>query len=172
MPFCNKCGTEVPENTNFCPKCGGQQGGGSIVATGEKAAKINKIILAVSCGIGMLAVFLPWVTSPLRSINGIELPEMPEVGWIFLILSFFSLTGASKIKETAKNKMLKDGIICAISLFFGVIRIYYLIKTQHNLKICLVCSWGIGIYLAYLSSITATIMPILMIIDNIKRGKK
>jgi len=22
MPFCNKCGTEVPENVNFCQKCG------------------------------------------------------------------------------------------------------------------------------------------------------
>jgi uncharacterized protein (TIGR02145 family) len=22
MPFCSKCGTEVPENDNFCPKCG------------------------------------------------------------------------------------------------------------------------------------------------------
>ncbi|MDR1829792.1 MAG: zinc-ribbon domain-containing protein [Candidatus Fibromonas sp.] len=28
MPFCNKCGNEIAENTKFCPKCGGNQQGG------------------------------------------------------------------------------------------------------------------------------------------------
>jgi len=169
MPFCNKCGTEVPENTNFCPKCGGQQGGGSIVATGEKTAKINKIILAVTCGLGVLAVFLPLISAPLKSVNWLD----TEAGWELLILCVFSLTGACKIKESSK-KYLIESIICLVSGIFGVIRLYAIFTVQRSLEeqMCLLCSWGVGLYLAYISSIATLIMSILMILDNLKRGKK
>jgi len=175
MPFCNKCGTEVPENTNFCPKCGGQQGGGGIVDTGEKAAKINNIIIAVASVIGILAVFLPWITTPLKSMNLLNLGDlgiMTLMGLFFF--SALSLIGAGKVKETAKNKMLKYSIMYAMSGFFGAIRIYIILKVQHNFEgeMCLLCSWGIGLYLSYLSGATALVMSILMIIDKIKRGKK
>jgi len=35
MPFCSKCGTEVPENTSFCSKCGNS------LQSGQNSAQIK-----------------------------------------------------------------------------------------------------------------------------------
>jgi len=42
MPFCTKCGTEVPENVNFCTKCGNAISKAKSVATETKQASKPK----------------------------------------------------------------------------------------------------------------------------------
>ena len=66
MPFCGKCGAEVPEGTKFCGVCGGDVAGGptyQAVPTGapvtdERDAADNKAM-------GILAYFGPLVFIPM-----------------------------------------------------------------------------------------------------------
>jgi len=39
MPFCSKCGTEVPENIKFCHKCGNTLQGGQNTSSGNVQAR-------------------------------------------------------------------------------------------------------------------------------------
>jgi hypothetical protein len=55
MPFCNKCGCEIAENTKFCPECGSNQQGGQNPAqsTGDKPTLWGPIAACI------LSIFLP-----------------------------------------------------------------------------------------------------------------
>ena len=55
MPFCNKCGNEIAENVNFCPKCGGNQQGGQNPAQSTE----GKPTLWGPIAACILSIFLP-----------------------------------------------------------------------------------------------------------------
>jgi hypothetical protein len=75
MPFCNKCGTEVPENTNFCQKCGKGQ------KETNPSGKMHKqrLAIAICAAIGIFAMFMPWVNVPiLGSANAMEIGRLTK----------------------------------------------------------------------------------------------
>ena len=47
MKYCSKCGKEMPEDTNFCPNCGAQQGGEEPKFGSNKSGKILAVVLLV-----------------------------------------------------------------------------------------------------------------------------
>jgi len=168
MPFCNKCGTEIPENTNFCPKCGGQQGGGNAAATGMMA-KINKrMVLAIASAIGILAVFMPWVNHPLKNFNGLNIQGLENIGVATLIFFAFPIiTFLLKDKilfNLPKSMVIKIVLICWIipSLLLRTENVY---GVQSDIKLGQLTSWGMGYYLTILAGIVVTVTSILIIRD-------
>jgi hypothetical protein len=49
MPFCSKCGTEVPENVNFCQKCGGNLQSGQNPSTSNNPSISDKWVWTLAC---------------------------------------------------------------------------------------------------------------------------
>jgi len=184
MPFCNKCGTEIPENTNFCPKCGGQQGGGNAAATGMMA-KINKrMVLAIASAIGILAVFMPWVNHPLKNFNGLNIQGLENIGVATLIFFAFPIiTFLLKDKilfNLPKSMVIKIVLICWIipslllrtekgryvgSGLCGLLNLFLVYGVQNDIKLGQLTSWGMGYYLTILAGIVVTVTSILIIRD-------
>lgn len=79
MPFCAKCGTEIPEGAGFCPKCGTQVGavvraekqdhsglGGTLILIGGILALISSILPLLLVGmwrslIDWMGRMIPWI---------------------------------------------------------------------------------------------------------------
>ena len=81
MPFCSDCGTQVSEDTRFCPECGrnvaiGQEG------RGTSKRKIAGIIVACVIAVVLIAVLALPPATPVAE----PLPP-PEQGWIRLRIS-------------------------------------------------------------------------------------
>lgn len=51
MAFCSKCGSQIDENENFCPKCGAPVNGSGYVASGS-----NDTLMGVLSYLGLLAL--------------------------------------------------------------------------------------------------------------------
>ncbi len=45
MPFCSKCGTEVPENVNFCQKCGNS------LQSGQNSSQTSEVTPVANTGV-------------------------------------------------------------------------------------------------------------------------
>jgi len=58
MPFCSKCGTEVPENVQFCSKCGNALQGGQTSQVSNPAPVANTGVEKISLLGSLLGYFL------------------------------------------------------------------------------------------------------------------
>lgn len=60
--YCNNCGKEIPDGSEFCNFCGNKTGGkevSSLEKTGQKISNIGKILtLTVSLPIGIIFIIL------------------------------------------------------------------------------------------------------------------
>jgi len=83
MPFCVKCGTEVPENVNFCPKCGNSLQNGQN-SSGETAGLPDKWAWTLAC---------------------IPVLNFVNVGWIILIIlnTIFAILDINELKKKGHN---------------------------------------------------------------------
>jgi hypothetical protein len=62
--FCNKCGTQVPDNATACPKCGAAAGGASSAAAAAAADKLK------AASTDALKAFKMFATNPVGGLAG------------------------------------------------------------------------------------------------------
>lgn len=110
MPFCGKCGAEVPEGTKFCGVCGGEVAGTPIyqaVPTGApgqtdevKDAQDNKWmgILAYLCALVFIPMFVAKNSKFARfhTVQGFNLFLIWVANWVI-----FGLLGLIRVTRTA-----------------------------------------------------------------------
>jgi len=142
MPFCSKCGTEVPENVNFCQKCGNALQSGQknqadkaipVANTGvEASAGMNKqrIAITIASGFGMLATFLPWASTSFLSFSGTDAQfkdwmSFTGAGWITfvvfalsLILAFLGGNKSEPLKHAVSIRSLIADILFPVLAVF------------------------------------------------------
>lgn len=71
--FCRKCGVELPDGASFCGRCGAEQRKiGIKPSVGPSPKKLEGIEIAarVLAGIGLLSMFLPWLSVPIMRTLG------------------------------------------------------------------------------------------------------
>jgi len=125
MPFCSKCGTEVPENVSFCQKCGnamqgGQKGNISSTLNGILGSSWNpgKTITSIALAIAFIAMFLPWAQLAYSAAGG----SVTANGWGSIARQGPILTDLSKFAENSDVSFISTiAISCfLISLATGI----------------------------------------------------
>jgi len=133
MPFCVKCGTEVPEDTKFCSKCGASQSTENIKVSNK--IHTQRLDIIISCVLGMLAVFMPWanitgttlIGKETLTLNGINGFGSDGTSWISLGTFIISLLIAI-LKGDKKNPVYDSRIGFAgfINMAFGIAALFFL----------------------------------------------
>jgi membrane protease YdiL (CAAX protease family) len=92
MPFCNKCGSEIAENINLCPKCGDNQQAGQNPAqsTGDKPTLWGPVAACI------LSIFLPPLGVFLHYSNWKTLKQESKAKtsliWFICLIVFFPVS--------------------------------------------------------------------------------
>jgi hypothetical protein len=85
MPFCSKCGTEVPENINFCQKCGNSLQSGQSGCNGNETTGLSdKWAWTLAC---------------------IPILNLVDAGWIIFIIlnTIFAILDIKELKKEGHN---------------------------------------------------------------------
>jgi len=120
MPFCSKCGTQVPEGSQFCSSCGNKQGeqrGNSLGNFLGDAWNPGKTIIAIALIIAFVMMFIPWIqlaTSPAGgSVTANGWGSVSKTGLIIIVNS-------KDINETAGIISFVGIAAFLISLALGI----------------------------------------------------
>ena len=127
--FCIKCGTALPDGTNFCPKCGNPspsqaQAAFSAVPVIPPKPKTFNIFALISAGISatlLLLCFVPWVTAGGKGFSMpdfftrlLEIHEFGGFPFVFCSIIMIVCAGlliASLALLLTKNSMEKGFVI-------------------------------------------------------------
>ncbi len=95
MSFCSKCGNELLEGQDYCPKCGK-----AINSTGTENSSSGAIerLSAIPIALALISYAMPFMQSPLRSVSGFEV----FLG-TFLVLPFLTTIIAGITAVCAKQ---------------------------------------------------------------------
>ncbi|HOP10664.1 MAG TPA: zinc-ribbon domain-containing protein [Oscillospiraceae bacterium] len=110
MPFCGKCGAEVPEGTKFCGVCGAEIAGGSAQQAAPTGAPVGAPVqtddvkdVTENKWMGILAYFGPLVFIPMFAAKNSKFARFHTVQGFNLFLLWiaytvlFSLLGLIKV---------------------------------------------------------------------------
>jgi len=152
--FCSSCGAIIKKAAEICPKCGVRQKEANI------AMNKQRIAIAIASGFGMLATFLPWVSTPLLSINGANMQD--GSGWIsfvvFALPLIFVFLG-DKAKPLAKAKYVLAALGLANAIF-GISIIALIGERASNLLLGGAITVGFGLYLVIIAGIAVYLTSI------------
>lgn len=118
--FCEKCGSEVSNNDEFCQSCGApvaketKKAGFSIDKLKFEKGKSN-IIALVACVIMLIMVFLPYVTIEVWGMKESTSLISATDGVYFIILAIGGAVAA--LMGEKKTMTIIGGIACALALF-------------------------------------------------------
>ena len=121
--YCNKCGSNIPDDSAFCPVCGASFADfttqKSIQDIPQSTQPIPVIVtsqaqkVSRSNGMGTAGLIL--------GIAGMFLSWLPYVGWIIPLLGLiFSIVGLTK-RNTVKGAAIAGLILSILSFFFGMV---------------------------------------------------
>lgn len=139
--YCSKCGSQIPENANFCPLCGfkvDMQANANApsyspaVKSTEKPARYNAFtfISAGITGVMILLFFMPWLISQGKAYsmftsitNLLELDIVPVFFCALIMLAaevmlVFSLVFILRKKGTALGLIIASSATTVFSLVF------------------------------------------------------
>ena len=154
MPFCSKCGTEVPENVNFCSKCGNavqggqsyqarqpEQGGNTVQE--EQNQISDKWVWTIAC-VPILGMILEGI---IAYIVGSDSEALGSILFIILNTIFVILD----IKELEKKEYNPGGWIW---LGFLLIPVYLFIRaSKTNRKYGYAITWCVLVVLSCLLAV-------------------
>jgi len=151
MPFCSKCGTQVPEGSQFCSSCGNKQGeqrGNSLGNFLGDAWNPGKTIIAIALVIAFIVV-LNFSQTGFITI-GSDLPGIIS----FLVFSAFFISLAIGIyaitrKQITGTKVGTLVVFCAIYLVID----FFFIGVMYLNSYLSILGLGGGFLLGYFSSI-------------------
>jgi len=110
MSFCVKCGTEILENTNFCPNCGNSS------QSEQNFIEIWNPKITSGCGALIMCIsFIVFAWPPILTISYI----LFFCGIILHIVNWKTLwqQSSNEEKNTMKNRMIAAGILFTLSFF-------------------------------------------------------
>jgi hypothetical protein len=127
--FCDRCGTQMPEQAQFCPSCGKPLGGGAPPATGRVARHIRPLAILwlilsgfrLIPGLVLRGIFHaggPFIPGVPSFVHGI----VSSIGFIFLAGAILGLAaGWGLLQRETWGRMLAIvlGVVNLIDLPFG-----------------------------------------------------
>lgn len=122
LPFCSKCGKELPEGSAFCPSCGTSVT--AVPTTKPRPKRTAELLLGILGGIfGLLGAGFALFVGGLGGVFGMAgAKQIVTLGWLAIVASIIGLVGAGLVTSRTKlagGLMLFAAILGLISISFG-----------------------------------------------------